>query len=177
MTETENKYFAINIYDRNSISFHDTEEEAKEKCLKCAENLYDLATENDNFSLYEKRLNNAVYGVILGKVETKTRELSEDEKRSINYFNCDYNVDAIIEKPEIVKFPQDNGWISVEDSLPTIGQQVIILIDNIPQIAFCDCEGWFAYNFEWVDGTEWNGTHVNIEQVTHWQPLSPPPRE
>ncbi|XHI14680.1 hypothetical protein ACFGWP_03645 [Pasteurella multocida] len=29
MTETENKYFAVNIYDENSISFHKTEEDAQ----------------------------------------------------------------------------------------------------------------------------------------------------
>ncbi|WP_424408473.1 DUF551 domain-containing protein [Pasteurella sp. PK-2025] len=161
MTETENKYFSVNIYDKNSISFHKSEEEAKERCLRCAENLYDLATENDNFSLYEKRLNNAVYGVVLGKVESKTRELSENEKRSINYFNCDYNVDAIIEKPEIVEFPQGNGWISVKNSLPPNHQNVLAC----NRIALFICR---RCNDSWFSDI---GMHPC--EVTHWQPLPP----
>ncbi|WP_419731372.1 DUF551 domain-containing protein [Pasteurella multocida] len=44
---TENKYFTVNIYDENSISFHKTEEEAKKACLNGAEELYDHATYND----------------------------------------------------------------------------------------------------------------------------------
>ncbi|HDR0682890.1 TPA: hypothetical protein QBZ79_001876, partial [Pasteurella multocida] len=52
MTETENKYFTVNIYDENSISFHKTEEEAKKACLNGAEDLYAHATHNDDISIY-----------------------------------------------------------------------------------------------------------------------------
>lgn len=168
MTETEKKYFSVNIYDKNSISFHKTEEEAKERCLKCAESLYDLVIENDNFSLYEKRVNNAVYGVVLGKVESKTRELSEDEKRSINYFNCDYNVDSIIEKPEIVEFPQDNGWIRANDQLPIRWAKVLIYTkDKKTHEAIMNTPFFLIYTHPYK---------YRIDEVTHWQPLPPPPK-
>ncbi|HHE3508827.1 TPA: hypothetical protein ACPDKD_002169 [Pasteurella multocida] len=99
---TENKYFAVNVYDENSISFHKTEEEAKKACLNGAEELYDHATYNDDISLYTEQEHNAVYGVVLGKAESKTRELSEEEKQSSWYSEYDY----LIEHPKIVEFPQ-----------------------------------------------------------------------
>ncbi|HDR1218050.1 TPA: DUF551 domain-containing protein [Pasteurella multocida] len=114
MTETENKYFAVNIYDENSISFHKTEEEAKEDCLKGAEELLDYAIEIDDISVYECQIHNAVYGVVLGKAESKTREPSEEEKQSSWYDEIDY----IIEHPKIVEYPKCDGWISVDERLP-----------------------------------------------------------
>ncbi|WP_424407356.1 DUF551 domain-containing protein [Pasteurella sp. PK-2025] len=178
MTETENKYFSVNIYDKNSISFHKSEEEAKEKCIKCAENLYGLATENDNFSLYEKRLNNAVYGVVLGKVESKTRELSEDEKRSINYFNCDYNVDAIIEKPEIVEFPQGNGWISIKEQLPELDKDVLVAFWTGSQygIGFATYKKYYGEPKFVEPNYEYYGVTEVLANCDFWRPLPPPPK-
>ncbi|HHE3514443.1 TPA: DUF551 domain-containing protein [Pasteurella multocida] len=176
MTETENKYFAVNIYDENSISFHKTEEEAKEECLKGAEELLDYAIEIDDISVYECQIHNAVYGVVLGKAESKTREPSEEEKQSSWYSEYDY----LIEHPKIVEFPRNNGWISVKDKLPKKFDRVLVCQQdykweqNYIRIAYCNnSEGteWWADNY---DGT---GDEIIFNDVTHWRPLPPIPKE
>lgn len=164
MTETENEYFAVSVDQWDKISFHKTEEDAKKECLKGAEELLDYAIEIDDISVYKCQIHNAVYGVVLGKAESKTRELSEDEKRSINYFNCDYNVDSIIEKPEIVEFPQDNGWISVKNSLPP-NHQNVLACNRIALFICRRCnDSWFS------------DIGMYPCEVTHWRPLPPPPK-
>ncbi|MXN88547.1 DUF551 domain-containing protein [Pasteurella canis] len=175
MTETENKYFAVNIYDENSISFHKTEEEAKKACLNGAEDLYDHATHNDDIRIYTEQVHNAVYGVVLGKAESKERELTEEEKQSGWYDEIDY----IVEHPKIVEFPKDDGWISVKDKLPKKFDRVLVHHqdykwgNNRICIAYCNnSEGteWWADNY---DGT---GGEIIFNDVTHWQPLPPPPK-
>ncbi|UEA17557.1 DUF551 domain-containing protein [Pasteurella canis] len=100
-----------------------------------------------------------------------------NEVKAFPALNVRRGIDESKKKIESSTKENEKGWISVKDRLPEIGQQVIAIIDGVAQITIYDCEEWFAYNFEWIDGTEWNGTHVNIEQVTHWRPLPPPPTE
>ncbi|ATF73940.1 DUF551 domain-containing protein [Pasteurella multocida] len=161
MTETENKYFAVNVYDENNISFHKTEEEAKKACLNGAEELYDHATYNDDISLYTEQEHNAVYGVVLGKAESKTRELSEEEKQSSWYSEYDY----LIEHPKIVEMNQENDWISVKDKLPENGQP-ILACNNLTMFI---CK---RYNESWFTDI---GMHSC--EVTHWRPLPSLPED
>ncbi|HHW7446338.1 TPA: DUF551 domain-containing protein [Pasteurella multocida] len=175
MTETENKYFTVNIYDENSISFHKTEEEAKKACLNGAEELYDHATYNDDISLYTEQEHNAVYGVVLGKAESKTRELSEEEKRSSWYSEYDY----LIEHPKIVEFQQDNGWISVKDKLPKKFDRVLVFQQdstwepNYICIAYCNNSEGTEW---WADNYDGHGDEIILNEVTHWQSLPRPPK-
>ncbi|OIQ15299.1 DUF551 domain-containing protein [Pasteurella multocida] len=161
MTETENKYFAVNIYDENSISFYKTEEEAKKACLNGAEDLLDYAIEIDDISVYECQIHNAVYGVVLGKAESKTRDLNEEEKQSGLYDEIDY----IVEHPKIVEYSQNNGWISVEDRLPGEREDILICTDRGEiKIAWRD-DVFFMSLFTY-----------HLSSVTHWQPLPLPPK-
>ena len=61
---------------------------------------------------------------------------------------------------------ENNGWISVNDRLPPIGERVLI---------------WGKWNLRYVTvirayrgmGT-WDSL-PKINEITHWQPLPPPP--
>lgn len=165
MIETEKKYFAVNIYDENSISFYKTEEEAKKACLNGAEELLDYAIEIDDISLYTEQEHNAVYGVVLGKAESKTRELSEEEKQSSWYSEYDY----LIEHPKIVEYPQDDGWISVKDRLPQADECVLVYFKN----KIRDFQSITLSEF--IDGEFNMGS--KLFQVTHWRPLPQPPKD
>lgn len=159
MTETENKYFAVNIYDENSISFHKTEEEAKKACLNGAEELYDHATYNDDISLYTEQEHNAVYGVVLGKAESKTRDLNEEEKQSND------EIDYIIEHPKIVEYPKCDGWISVKDRLPSEREDILICTDR------------GEIKIAWRDDVFFMSLLTyHLSSVTHWRPLPPLPK-
>ncbi|MGY6104287.1 DUF551 domain-containing protein [Pasteurella multocida] len=161
MTETENKYFAVNIYDENSISFHKTEEEAKKACLNGAEELYDHATYNDDISIYTEQEHNAVYGKVLGKAKSKERELTEEEKQSGWYDEIDY----IIEHPKIVEYQKCDGWISVKDRLPSEREDILI------------CTNRGEIKIAWRDDVFFMSLLTyHLSSVTHWQPLPLPPK-
>ncbi|HDR1832451.1 DUF551 domain-containing protein [Pasteurella multocida] len=164
MTEKENKYFAVNIYDENSISFHKTEEEAKKACLNCAEEFHQQCADGQDMQCYEDRISHAIYGVILGKAESKTRELSEEEKQSGLYDG----IDCMVELPEIVEFPQDDGWISVKDRLPQADECVLVYFKN----KIRDFQSITLSEF--IDGEFNMGS--KLFQVTHWRPLPQPPK-
>ncbi|MGX4777298.1 DUF551 domain-containing protein [Pasteurella multocida] len=188
MTETENKYFAVNVYDENSISFHRTEEEAKKACLNGAEELLDYTIEIDDISVYECQIHNAVYGVVLGKAESKTRDLNEEEKQSSWYDDIDY----IVEHPKIVEYQKCDGWISVKDRLPqpidtsteyrNQENKSVIYYTEDDEYWFIGF-GWYVYgDKEDCDGClipcwELEDTGLTEVDVTHWQPLPPPPTE
>lgn len=187
MTETENEYFAVSVDQWDKISFHKTEEDAKKECLKGAEELLDYAIEIDDISVYECQIHNAVYGVVLGKAESKTRELSEEEKQSSWYSEYDY----LIEHPKIVEYPQDDGWISVKDRLPqpidtsteyrNQENKSVIYYTEDDEYWFIGF-GWYVYgDKEDCDGClipywELEDTGLTEVDVTHWQPLPPPPK-
>ncbi|MDY0464478.1 DUF551 domain-containing protein [Pasteurella multocida] len=168
MTETENKYFAVNIYDENSISFHKTEEEAKKACLNGAEELLDYTIEIDDISVYECQIHNAVYGVVLGKAESKTRDLNEEEKQSGLYDEIDY----IVEHPKIVEYPKGDGWISVKDRLPEKSGMYLIYINPLLS------KGTGAHQIRSdIYDTSLKEYGFTYDSVTHWKPLPPPPTE
>ncbi|HDR1925741.1 TPA: DUF551 domain-containing protein [Pasteurella multocida] len=168
MTETENKYFAVNIYDENSISFHKTEEEAKKACLNCAEEFHQQCADGQDMQCYEDRISHAIYGVILGKAESKTRDLNEEEKQSGLYDG----IDCIVELPEIVEFPQDDGWISVKDRLPEKSGMYLIYINPLLS------KGTGAHQIRSdIYDTSLKEYGFTYDSVTHWQPLPPIPKE
>jgi len=64
---------------------------------------------------------------------------------------------------------ESDGWISVNDELPPIGQDVMVVIDGIVQkCPAARCE----------DGWEWfieDADMAPLNIVTHWRPLPSPP--
>ncbi|HHW7447591.1 TPA: hypothetical protein ACU16Q_001843 [Pasteurella multocida] len=82
MTETENKYFSVDVSnDIHIVKLHETLEQAKKSCLDGATEAHEFA---DDMCDYEGFASNdlpyAVYGVVLGKAECKEKQLSEEEK-------------------------------------------------------------------------------------------------
>lgn len=95
-------------------------------------------------------------------------EIYEDEKDY--YIDCDMNV---INKDDNSVNPQcevqfDQGWISVEESLP-FGLSLVSGCDDM--LDYFDVAYWCA------DGSCWIGNQCQrIDGVTHWMPLPNPPK-
>ncbi|HHE3573074.1 TPA: DUF551 domain-containing protein [Pasteurella multocida] len=100
----------------------------------------------------------AVYGVVLGKASCKEKQLSEEEKE-------DYGSDLVLEKPELVEFQQDDGWISVKDRLPSEREDILIYTDR------------GEIKIAWRDDVFFMSLLTyHLSSVTHWQPLPLPPK-
>ena len=67
-----------------------------------------------------------------------------------------------------------NPWISVEDRLPELYQDVIVINNGKPIMSRrykCQVRSKLTNN-EWVDSWRWSRNLVN---VTHWMPIPEPP--
>ncbi|HED4469397.1 DUF551 domain-containing protein [Pasteurella multocida] len=160
MTETENKYFSVDVSnDIHIFDLHETLEQAKKSCLDGATEAHEFA---DDMCDYEGFASNdlpyAVYGVVLGKAECKEKQLSEEEKE-------EYGSDLALEKPELVEFPQDNGWISVKDRLPEEREDILIYTNK--------GEIKLAYRY---DSFFMSLLSHHISTITYWRPLPQPPK-
>lgn len=112
--------------------------------------------DHEDFALND--LPYAVYGVVLGKADCKEKQLSEEEKE-------DYGSDLVLEKPEIVEFLQDDGWISVKDRLPSEREDILIYTDR------------GEIKIAWRDDVFFMSLRdYHLSSVTHWQPLPPIPK-
>jgi len=66
-----------------------------------------------------------------------------------------------------------DGWISVKDRLPEIGEWVLI---NGPEV----CQRIESPSASWKAEYAWNTDHESFyypEDITHWMPLPKPPTE
>ena len=186
------KYFSVDISnDIHIINLYETLEQARGACLAGAVEAHEFADDMDEYENYESNdLPYAVYGVVLGKAECKKKTLTEEEKDE----RCS-DFDYVLEKPEIVDYPKDDGWIKCSDRLPDVMPNIEVE-DSYPNLLLCcKCEngglaielGWYSDLME--DGypkffTTWkNNEHTSYDfitdnpEVTHWQPLPPPPTE
>lgn len=86
-------------------------------------------------------------------------------------------LDYIDNAPKYTNAPtvQREGWVSVEDRLPNVGEWYLIFVkDKFATMAFLDTHTetgetlWLAHNNNFQD--EW-------ENVTHWMPLPAAPKE
>ncbi|WGE69866.1 DUF551 domain-containing protein [Actinobacillus equuli subsp. haemolyticus] len=155
------KYFSVDVSnDTHVVELHETLEQAKQKCLDSAESAYDSAADTDDFINFEGHdLPFAVYGVVLGKAESGTRPLTEEEVESGYYDGYDY----IIEQPKLVEV---NNWISVKDELPDEDIDVLIY-------------GYKRSEFRLVSISFYSEGKFNLPDsftITHWQPLPEPPK-
>ncbi|QDA14205.1 DUF551 domain-containing protein [Pasteurella multocida subsp. multocida] len=161
MIETEKKFFSVDVSnDIHIVNLHETLDQAKQSCLDGAVEAHEFADDmcdHEDFALND--LPYAVYGVVLGKADCKEKQLSEEEKE-------DYGSDLVLEKPEIVEFSQNNGWISVEDRLPGEREDILICTDR------------GEIKIAWRDDVFFMSLLTyHLSSVTHWQPLPPLPRE
>ncbi|SMB88618.1 Protein of unknown function [Pasteurella testudinis DSM 23072] len=174
------KYFSVDIVnDNDPILFHETLEQAKQACLENALNQYEYAVEIDSIiDEFEDKISEAVYGKILGHCESKKRSPDKDDTRESQY-------DYIIDLPELI---EHNGWISVDERLPEpeqrveiysskkelqeeCGQQFETLTSTAVFESWVDDDGDLRQYFAVTPRISFD-----IEDVTHWQPLSEPPK-
>ncbi|BDE02936.1 DUF551 domain-containing protein [Pasteurella multocida] len=160
MIETEKKFFSVDVSnDIHIVNLHETLDQAKQSCLDGAVEAHEFADDmcdHEDFALND--LPYAVYGVVLGKADCKEKQLSEEEKE-------DYGSDLVLEKPEIVEFSQNNGWISVEDRLPGEREDILICTDR------------GEIKIAWRDDVFFMSLRdYHLSSVTHWQPLPLPPK-
>ncbi|HED4408819.1 TPA: DUF551 domain-containing protein [Pasteurella multocida] len=163
MTETEKRFFSVDVSnDIHIVNLHETLEQAKQSCLAGAVEAHEFADDMcDHEDFASNDLPYAVYGIIIGKAECKEKQLSEEERD-------DYGSDLVLEKPEIVELPQNNGWISVKDRLPQADERVLVYFKNkIRDFQLITLS-------EFIDGEFNMGS--KLFQVTHWRPLPPPPK-
>lgn len=74
--------------------------------------------------------------------------------------------------------PQDGGWVSVEDRLPEIGEEVIVYVPNSNRNKVTSLAMYIRYEgateFHWDN--QYGGSNIHLQNaVTHWQPLPKPP--
>ncbi|HDR1412015.1 DUF551 domain-containing protein [Pasteurella multocida] len=160
MIETEKKFFSVDVSnDIHIVNLHETLDQAKQSCLDGAVEAHEFADDmcdHEDFALND--LPYAVYGVVLGKADCKEKQLSEEEKE-------DYGSDLVLEKPEIVEFSQDDGWISVKDRLPSEREDILIYTDR------------GEIKIAWRDDVFFMSLRTyHLSSVTHWQPLPLPPK-
>ncbi|WP_101776427.1 DUF551 domain-containing protein [Pasteurella oralis] len=76
----------------------------------------------------------------------------------------DYGSDLVLEKPKLVEFPQNNGWIACSDRLPEPYNHVLVYTIASETISlFYDGENFLFYPYTY-----------SLEKITHWRPLPPP---
>ncbi|QDA12349.1 DUF551 domain-containing protein [Pasteurella multocida] len=160
MIETEKKFFSVDVSnDIHIVNLHETLDQAKQSCLDGAVEAHEFADDmcdHEDFALND--LPYAVYGVVLGKASCKEKQLSEEEKE-------DYGSDLVLEKPELVEFQQDDGWISVKDRLPSEREDILIYTDR------------GEIKIAWRDDVFFMSLLTyHLSSVTHWQPLPLPPK-
>ena len=76
---------------------------------------------------------------------------------------------------EVIKWLDEtdtDNWISVEDGLPEIGENILVSIENGWNTLMGNLynDGWMIY---YQDGFKKEGD----DKVTHWQPLPTPPNK
>lgn len=168
------KYFSVDVSnDIYVVKLHKTLEQAKESCLVDATDAHEFAEDMGDYEYYKAHdLPYAIYGKVLGKAKCKLKKLSEEEKDEY----CT-DLDYVLERPEIVDYPTDNGWIKCKDKLPDFGCSVIVFCGYvcISQIEHKD-DGLYWINPHYREHDPFNDPDdYALKNVTHWQPLPQPP--
>lgn len=70
---------------------------------------------------------------------------------------------------------EQGGWISVEDSLPIDGEQVIVVLGSGHTTIALYLRDDFIGDFHHLGGSEWNASC--LFGATHWQPLPASPKK
>lgn len=168
----KDKYFSVDVSnDIHILNLHETLEQAKQSCLNGANEAFEFAGDMDDFENYESNdLPCAVYGAVLGRAKSVVRPLTDEERESGLFGEAE----QVIEPPTLV---ENNGWISIEDKLPTLETDVLGLCDISGMQLILIVSRELADNEWYFLSVNQYGLDDDVIEVTHWQPLPKPPKE
>jgi hypothetical protein len=84
--------------------------------------------------------------------------------------NFRYGINAALSNPQLLAasgYVKTNGWVSVEDRLPAIGEDVL---------AYAEVKDITYYDFAAVEHNGFKMQHNKRVKITHWQPLPLKPK-
>lgn len=169
MKENKRIYFSMDVYENPPMLYlHSSLEEAKNHCLKNAEEAYYVATEDGFFDRDLFEFDHAVYGIVMGKAEIEEKKLTEEEKEFHLNPETGEPFETMSLSPEIKEYEKENelnlgfSWFSVKDKMPDLDREVLFTNGD-------ECfVGYLTYNDGYIPTVWVTQFGHEISGVTHW---------